>query len=478
MRPTPHSKPRGESGVAMIVVVGVLAIVGALSAAALTVAIQTNGSTRRDANAKEAAEAAEAGLQVATYRLNMLEPPAGQCVSSVIASPAANGYCQGPTESLGNGATYSYVTSPVLGPGTSCVGLPVINTVQPLSQRCITSTGTSNGVSARAQTRIAAFGGTPLFGPNAIIGVKSVTIADNAAINGQVYSGGTLTLDNNATTSSYELGPNGTISVSNGASSGPGAQLTNDQGPLQLGQVSVGNSAIDGSPTDTTSGHNFDWRITNYVTNPSNPTAPYDTAPGVSFNPTTRVLSMGNNATLTLGGGIYNFCEFDTGNNDTITLAPGVKTEVFIDSPDDPNSGIPGSLTNPPCAPGTGNLNLRNNTSWINNYLTNGQPDSTALQIYVYGFNDGSNVINLQNNTIYYGLLYAPQSTINISHSSTNSQYYGRVAGDVVNVTNNLSFNQADDGNLQEPLGSVYHRTAWAQCVPSPTTSDPGSGCG
>ncbi len=442
---------RDESGMVMIVALIVLLIVGALAAAALSVAVQTNGSARQDVNRKNALEAAEAGLQVANYRLNMLAPAASQCVTTVVAQPDASGYCKSQGESLGNGAGYSYVTSPVLATGSRCVGLPLSN-VQPIFQRCVTAVGTSNGVIQRAQTRVAAFGATPLFGPNAIIGLKGLSISNNDTVNGQVATNGALTLSNNATATSYQLGPSGSLHLSNNASAGTGTNLTSAQGPIVLGPVQPGNSATT----------NTDYRIANYVNNPSHPAAPYDTAPGVSFNATTRVLTMSNNASLTLGGGIYNFCSFTAANNITITLAAGVKTEIIIDSPDDPNSG---------CAAGTGTFSISNNSA-----ITNSSQDTTALQIYVYGRNDGSNVVTLNNNGTFYGVLYAPQSTVNVSN---NGAVYGSIAGNIVNLINNFTFNwDSNDQYLQATSTGLYYRTAWAACVPTAPTSDSGSGCG
>jgi hypothetical protein len=380
-------------------------------------------------------------------------------VTTAVASPDSSGYCQGPTEALGNGATYSYVTSPVLAAGVSCVGLPLSN-LQPISQRCVTAVGISNGVTQRAQTRLAAFGGTPLFGPNAIIGLKSVSISPNSAIAGQVATNGILTIQNNATTTGYQLGPGGSLQLSNGASAGPGTQLTAAQGPIVLGPVQPGNSATT----------NSNYRITNYLNNPGNPTAPYDAAPGVSFNAATRVLSMSNNASLTLGGGIYNFCSFSAWNNATITLAAGVKTEIIIDSPDDPNSG---------CPAGTGTLSIKNNANFINPSL-----DTTALQLFVYGSNDGSNVVTLNNNGAFYGVVYAPQSTVNITNNgavngAVAGNGNGAIAGNVVNLINNFTFNwDSKDQYLQATSTGLYYRTAWAACVPTPPAPDLGSGCG
>jgi hypothetical protein len=437
---------------AMIMALMIMMVLGTLAGAVIMTSVATNSSSTRDAQAASAIQAAEAGLKVATYRLNMLNPDAAHCVGVTVALPA-NGYCQDVTETLGNGASYTYYTTPVLGSGNACVGLPLSGSAA-ISQRCVTAVGTANGVSERAQVRVAAFGAVPLFPYNGIIGLKGVSISNNVSINGYVASNGAISESNNASMLGYVLGPGGSFSKANNAVSGTVTQLTPQQGPIVLGPVDPGNSAQ--------AANNSNFRITNYLANPAHPTAPFDTASNVSFNATTRVLSMSNNASLTLGGGIYNFCQFTASNNASITLAAGVKTQIFIDSPDDPNSG---------CAPGTGGLSVSNNSGWMNN-----SNDPTALQIYVYGLNNGSSVVNFSNNGAFYGLLYAPQSTLNLSN---NAAFWGGIAGNTVNLSNNFAFNWGTGlSTLQSRTTGLYYRTAWAQCTATPATSDPGSGCG
>src|SRR5438477_12357713 len=95
-----------ESGIAMVMAITVLTIVTGIVAAAVAVAVQTNGSTRRDADKKNALEAAEAGLQVANYRINMLQPDGTHCVGDGVTAGNALGMCASTTATLGNGATY------------------------------------------------------------------------------------------------------------------------------------------------------------------------------------------------------------------------------------------------------------------------------------------------------------------------------------------------------------------------------------
>ena len=121
-----------------------------------------------------------------------------------------------------------------------------------------------------------------------------------------------------------------------------------------LGPVDPGTSnqtSLSNCPNRAAAGYpacNDDYRITNYLNNPSSPTSPFDPSNGVSFNAATRMLSTSNShPAITLGGGIYNFCEVDILNNASIILAPGVKVEIFIDSPDDPDSGLRGGNRQP-----------------------------------------------------------------------------------------------------------------------------------
>ena len=128
-----------------------------------------------------------------------------------------------------------------------------------------------------------------------------------------------------------------------------------------------------------------------------------------------------------------------------------ISTEIIIDSPDDPGSG---------CAAGTGNYNVKNNVTW-----SNPANDSTALQIYVYGFNNGTNVVNFKNNGICTCILYAPQSTVNLSN---NGAFWGAISGNIVNLSNNFTFDWgATAGTLQATTTGLYYRTGWAQCAPT-----------
>lgn len=170
---------------------------------------------------------------------------------------------------------------------------------------------------------------------------------------------------------------------------------------------------------------------------------------------------MSGNSSLTLGGGLYNFCGISVSGNATITIAATASTEIFIDSPDDPGSG---------CASGTGNLSITGNVNWSN---LSGNP--TALQLYIYGLNNGSSVASFSGNSNFTGVIFAPQTALTLSG---NASFTGAIAGQTVTVNGNGVNWDSRVGALQASASGLYYRTAWAQCAPTYSISAPNAGCG
>jgi hypothetical protein len=350
--------------------------------------------------------------------------------------------------------------TPDLGSTATCVGLQI--TSSDVNQRCITAVGTSNGVVERSQIRIAAFAAQPLFPVQGIIGLNSVTLNGNGSVTGSAGTNGPATLNGNATSSGVVLGPGGSYVHSGSAS---GGTVTNLSSPIVLSPVNPGTSnqsSLSSCPSRQSAGYpacNDDYRITDGLANP--PVAPYDQSSGVSWTPATRTLSLTNNASLTLGGGLYNFCSLTLAGNASITIAANVQAEIFIDSPDDPGSG---------CPSGTGNLSMSGNGSW-NNLSQN----PLALQVYVYGLNDGSSSITMSGNANFYGVVYAPQSAVSLTG---NGRVDGAVAGKSATLSGN-GFNwDSRVSTLQATTNGLYYRTAWAQCSPVIQPASPDAGCG
>jgi hypothetical protein len=441
-----------------VVAVISLLVVSVLAATAVAIGVQTNTSTRRDANKKNSLEAAEAGLQVALYRLNMLAVSPTLCLGDIVATTApSSGWCASSAHTLGNGSTYQYYTTPILPSGLDvqgkpCAGQQILDTT--VTQRCVMAIGTSHGVTSRSEVRVTAYKATPLFPVAGVTGLLSVSLNGNEAVSGALGSNGPVSLVGNVSSNGIVLGPAGTYSHNGNTS---GGTLTNLQSPIVLDPVNPGTSSqssLANCPLRQAVGLpacNDNYRITSGL----------DTSSGVTYTASTRTLTMSGNSSLTLGGGLYNFCQINQNGNSTITISSASTTEIFIDSPDDPNSG---------CPAGSGNLSAAGNLSWVNQ-----SNNPLNLQLYVYGLNDGSGSISIAGNASFTGVIYAPQSWITMTGNVTAT---GAIAGRKVTLSGNGFNYDSRTATLQATTTGVYFRSAWAQCTPTWTGTNPSSGCG
>lgn len=444
------SRLKDERGVAMIVAIGVIAVTLAIVATVAVAALQLSFSTNQTVENNQALQVAQTGLQVATYRLNFLQPSSSQCVTNVVASPSGN-YCAGYTQSVGNNGSFTYYTSPVMSGSQTCAGLTIVNS-NTVTQRCIVSIGTVNGVSRRLQVRVSAFGGGSLFPINGILSLTGATVSNSATINGVLGTNGQITMSGAAVVNSAQLGPSAPApSLKGSAKIGSTSYNTVAQGPFVLSPVQTGNTATV----------NDNQRIVNGLSNPT--VSPYDTSSGnVTYNASTRALSIANGGSLTLTGSTYNFCSLSLAGAATITIPASDSVRIFIDSPDDPTSG---------CPAGSGGFTMSNGT------VFNGPPGvATALQFYIYGLNNDSQVINLDGNAQLYASIYAPQSTIDISNSGGLT---GAIASYGLIMTGNPSFTwYSGDSSLTSSVTELGYTTAWHECGPLPSGStDPSTGC-
>jgi|GEM_PF-3105239 len=424
-----------DRGFALPTAIIILFIITLLLAAAVKVASQTSTSTTRDNNVKAEIAAAESGLQVAAYRLSQLEPKATQCINGAEALTAitvseAEAKCKSAVESIGNNATFQYWTSLPLPQkaGEKCAGETIVTKVG-LTQRCITSEGLVNSVkpAVRLQTLATA---KSLFTINGLLGTESVEIVNNASVNAKAGTNGKLSVGNGATVESVLLGQSAPAGQPEGGGSwGP---VTREATNLTVPAVNPGTSATE----------NSNFRIENGI----NKTLPADESTGVAYNKETRTLTMGNKATLTLGGQVYNFCNFTTGTGVTITLPAGVTTKIYIDSPNDPGSK---------CKAGDGKLIISNNSAIINT-----SKEAAKFQIYVYDESGGP--VEFANNAVvgFYGTIYAPNSLVRIRN---NDEFIGAVAARSVVLSNNGSFKL--EKAVEELITGGYNRKTWEQCT-------------
>src|SRR2546429_8448483 len=154
----------GEAGFALPGAIIVLVIITLLTGAAITAATQTSSSTTRDTNVKVEIEAAEAGLHIAGYRLSQLKPSESQCVGETKVETEES-KCKDSSESLGNGASFSYKTTKPLKVGDECAGRKLAIIPSGIALRCVTSEGSVNSVEppVRLQAQVKSTVGEALF---------------------------------------------------------------------------------------------------------------------------------------------------------------------------------------------------------------------------------------------------------------------------------------------------------------------------
>jgi Tfp pilus assembly protein PilX len=453
---------RSQRGTALITALGALTVIGVLTASVAAVSVRVSDTSTSSRDAKRALAAADAGVEAAVFRLNRQNAQtAAKCLTDQLVDPVS-GECPGYTEDLGNGTKYTYYVTPELSTTDKCAGLPVQlsqqNGVQTIVQRCVTSIGIANGQRRRVQARVASYQGAPIFPKPGILGLNSVTSVNNSAVVGYLGSNGKITLGNNTNASTLELGTNGTYQLGTGSQVGSIVQRTPAQGDFVLAPINFGNSATVNDNGRITSVPQKD-ATTGTVTYTNTAASP-------------RSLTMATGSTLVLGGGTYNFCKLTAANNTKIKLAAGVKVRIYIDSPDRTGSGcIPSGMTRAQAqTAGWGGMTMGQGMEWEN------LGDPVATQIYVYGWNDGSQMIQFNNSAGLNLAIVAPQTKLFFGNSGVLN---GGVAAKDVEFKNGASFTWGSSlASLRSETLALFYKTAWKECQRNATTAtDPESGC-
>jgi Tfp pilus assembly protein PilX len=469
---------RSEDGVALPVASGMLMIVSILVVGFFSVSMQVSDTSVDARSSKRALAAAEAGLQTAVYRLNLLNQTAAanaaNCLTTTWVAPSS-GECPAQTESIGNGAEYSYYVTPASSAGsTGCVTVPGVATSS--SDRCITAVGTVNGVNRRIQTRVVQQPNVSLpdFNSVGLVGKSLVYAWNSVKMSSDVGSNLRVEFNN-----SIEVNDNDSINVD-----GKVMLLTG-------GQYVPGNSVTveGGTQTVTTP---FDLPLPDFeaVENANNnPNLTNDL--GSSWNSTTRRINL-TSGEKTISPGTYHVCGVQLGNSVKLKFSHtgGARTKIYVDSPSRADS-MCSTQADPAGTFGADNSVEINKESGEREEL---------LDIYMYGtaHNDtrsryswcadlnGSGGLPgecrsdfmLDNSVNFYGSVYAPNSTVQ-AHNSV--KLWGSLAADKIRFYNSIEFNLTGPTIMKpaETSGTgAAARRGWGECRPQPTVAtDPESGC-
>jgi Tfp pilus assembly protein PilX len=466
-------KMDSESGVALPVATGMLMVIAVLVVGFFTVALRVNDTSVEDRSAKRALAAAEAGLQTAVYRLNLLNQTAtanaANCLTTTWVAPT-NGECPGQTESLGNGAQFRYYVTPV-NATAGCVTIPGAATST--QDRCITSVGMVNGETRRVQTRVAAKPTIYAYNKVGLIGKSLVQAYNSAKLSSDVGSNERVVFFN-----SVNVEDNPSIDVD-------GKVMLLTGGTYQY-QNSV---KVDGGTHTVTTP--FDLPVPNFeAVEPleANDNETLSSDLGSAWNATTRRINI-TSGEETIRPGTYHVCNVQLGNSVKLKFSHvgGVPTKIYVDSPSRPGSVCAGQ------AQPSGTFTADNSVE-INK--EEGEREE-LLEILMYGtpYNDTRAMypwcepihhpnetatcrsdFMLDNSVNYYGGVYAPNSTIQ-AHNSV--KIWGALAADKLLFFNSVDFTLT--GAMKDRPGDgtgAAERKGWGECRPQPAVaSDPESGC-
>jgi hypothetical protein len=430
-----HDRRRDERGFvlvfAMLIMAAVLVVTVAISAGAFRV----NHQSARETSTDRASAAADAGAQVALFRLN------------------ATGGSTGQTGTIGPGATYTYAITTLANSGSSCAGLWVQNAS--LQQDCITSTGTVNGVSQRVQERVVSYTpGVSLFPVNGVFAISYVSVSNTVS--------GSAVIASNATSGNYNFSISSnqwttfTGKVEYLAADPPYFAQTPSCSPGCLQSMS---SAIS-PPTFPAS----TWTSLPSTTSDTNDAA-ISWPSGDTYNASSHtVYSSANNATVNIPAGTYYFCELDLGGGATINTTSW-PVKIYIDSSSDPGKCTGG---------GSGNLQSANAFT-----IANSSNVSSHVQLYFYGAGSACGTscpYNLPGNTTTGGYLdlFAPYS----SWASTSLNTTGVAVVGYMSMQGTMTFNyQAPSAGDYPSATASFYPAGHANCLPPSTPGGTSGTC-
>jgi type II secretory pathway pseudopilin PulG len=443
-----------QRGVALPLALIVLAAVAALAAAAAASAVTATHQSARDRNVKRAVQAAAAATESSNYQYTRLQPKDNECVAkdpytgTLTVQPGfdADGWCAAQTEDLGDGASYSVRVSP---------GREVSSNGQALVERDVLATGIVNGVKRRIKYTTTASTAKPLFATGyAAVSLDSLGWGNTVRADGGVGSNGDIHLYNQATICG-NAAYGGTFSTENEGHVCTGYAATPTEQPFVLDPVDQGTAQTV----------NDNYRITNALSTAKPKPVPSDTCTTcgkVNWNPVTRVLTLTGNATLTLGGNRYSFCQIELSNSAQLKVAVNVTAKIYVDSPEACGG-----------AAGMGSIVL-NNLSGIVNLNS----DPTTMQLYLVGSPTIPTKIDFANafaSTILMSI-YAPYSMIWL-HNSVHLK--GALAAKSIPMENDSSITfDPRESSITGGIVSVYRSSRkWIECSSSPTGPALDSGC-
>jgi hypothetical protein len=458
---------RGEEGIVMPVAAIVLFLIMALVGAVVLNAVTANTASNQQQWRNSALGAAEAGIQAADYRLTSYMQSNQRFVTTCFTtSPTSSGAtstspCPSQSESFGAHGSFSYTVTPLNGTSaptlaSDCAGQSVVaNLISSLTQYCITSTGTYDGVTRRVQERTVAQ--PPPFPVSGVLSLTGISI-NNGHINGNLTAdAGNISLNNSTTaTGTFTVVPPNTIG--GGFTCGSGCtENTSGTAPTYaaISNTAYANAYLNNKDSlITTSGTQYYWG-TGCATMPTTGTNAYDlTCSGTVGS---------SSSPVSLAAGNYFFCNFSA--SQTIWLKMVSKpVNIFIDSPARP--GSPCAATN-----GPGSVTSASTTATSSSLFTGGANYvGRAITDNGGGIASGTTIVAENNSTHTVTLSQAAVATVGSGGAGDTFSINGAQTGQGAFVeTNGLNINNPYTDSNGNPDASqlVFYSYGCPSCTSS-----------
>jgi type II secretory pathway pseudopilin PulG len=475
---------RDERGFALPTVLFMLLSVMAVVSVAVVASIQAQKGTVRDQRTKSALTTAESGATQALLNYNGGFSPseASPCLMPVTNPPnsvqpratqnsGSDSWCAPVTGSNGLG-TFSYQVCPSTT-AHPCAGTGTIE---------IVSTGTFSGVTRRVDVIARSVSGQQIFLDAGVKSQTNIVLDANAQVHSTASAGGSITLGSTSTKlcGMATVGPSGTVSgagqyYANPDCTGPLSQSTVTHQPISLPPVNQGDAPYN----------NDNCRISRAipVTDSNctfNASDPKDliAGTGVSWNPSTRVLSLtGQKSSLTLTGKTYSFCKLRMEQNSTLYVAPNSTVSIFFDKPENCGPLPAYNASSSSTQKATAQMWLESNTR----ITANGDPTALNIALYFVGSQTIPTGVLMSSNSdqdatcVQNFVLYGPLTQIEMN---SNSTYCGAIAGQSIHLDQNAVFNTDDKSRHIVLPGSAPHyaMSRFVDCSSTPISA-PNTGC-
>lgn len=451
-----RSRLRSADGIAMPTVLMMMIAALSLGGAAVTASIGAQKTSTRDQAAKEALAAADAGVQLALFRQNkVVTSQALPCVilglgEDLIAGlPLADGWCKEISGSVGD-ASFRYRVKP----------MSLVDGLQNQLEVKVVSIGTANGVSRRVAVSARTKTGIGIFSGGDLVGLDYLNMNPNGNITGDVGSNGNVNLNGGSLCGNVTYGYGHAFNKSGIWCPGHGS----GEGEFDM------PPPLQGSVSPLTGGQNSNNRMFNNAAQGCTVAPNCDTRTGnVSWNPTTRVLALQGNATVTLGGSLpYSLCRLDMQGNSTLIAAQGATVKIYFDTPEN-------------CAPPNGDsacpssykqVDVRGNAKV---FATSSDPKDFSFLFVGSQSCPTSAVLSGNAQSINELVVYGPRTNMQLHGNST---LLGAMTGKTITTGGSAKFiadPDITDWNVE--VAVQYKRDRYVECVGAQTASPPDANC-